>query len=183
MKHKRKEYEYIIKNDLVYINLYQRDGSKHTTIINLSKLNDFLNYNGSWYVSYYKTTNDYYVRTTKYLGTINGKPKRKPIYLHNFLLGFPNAEHIDHKNNNTLDNRIENLRKSKQRDNLKNRQKQNSNNKSGYRNVCLMGHKYRVQLQVRGKNHLFPNKFDNVNDAGKFAKEMREKYYGNYSGN
>jgi len=102
--------------------------------------------------------------------------------LHSFLLGFSKSRDVDHKNNNTLDNRLENLRISKRKDNSKNRNKLNNNNKSGYRNVCMIEGYWRIQLQRDDKNYRFPEKFTNVHEAGKFAEEMRQKYYGKFAG-
>ena len=82
----------------------------------------------------------------------------------------------------TLDNRRKNLRITDHSDNLKNRQGKNKNNKSGYRNVCMMSGKWRVQLMVEGKRILFKEKFTDVNEAGKFAEDMRIKYYGKFTG-
>jgi hypothetical protein len=40
-----------------------------------------------------------------------------------------------------------------------------------------------VQLQVNGKNtHLGRFKKDQLEEAGKFAEEMRQKYYGVFAG-
>ena len=68
-------------------------------------------------------------------------------------------------------------------ENLKNRKGRNSNNKSGYRNVSWDGYKWIVQLQVNGKNTClgrFPE--NELEQAGKFAEEMRQKYYGKFAG-
>ena len=54
----------------------------------------------------------------------------------------------------------------------------NKNNKTGFRNVCWVNseNKFRVQLQINGKNKVLGN-FDDVNEANLFAIEMRKKYY------
>ena len=69
--------------------------------------------------------------------------------------------------------------------NLRNRKGKNSNNKSGYRNVCFdkRENAWIVQLQIDGKCKRvgkFPE--DQLEEAAKFAKEMREKYYGDFAG-
>jgi hypothetical protein len=38
-----------------------------------------------------------------------------------------------------------------------------------------------VQLQIEGKNERL-GKFKDVHEAGKFAEEMRQKYYGEFAG-
>jgi hypothetical protein len=51
----------------------------------------------------------------------------------------------------------------------------------GYRNVSLIKGKWVVQLQIDGKNTKLGS-FDDVHEAGKFAEEMRQKYYGEFAG-
>jgi hypothetical protein len=96
---------------------------------------------------------------------------------------FSKGQYVDHISHNTLDNRKENLRVVENRNNLKHRKSRNSNNKSGYRNVCWSNGemKWLVQLQVNGKNTML-GKFDDVHEAGKFAEEMRIIHYGKYAG-
>lgn len=40
---------------------------------------------------------------------------------------------------------------------------------------------YHVQLQINGKNKVL-GKFSDVHEAGRFAEEMRQKYYGEFAG-
>lgn len=177
------KYNYTIKGTVVYIDLYQKNGSKHVAVIDKNKLSDFLNYKYSWNIGYHGGgINEYYVRATQYLGTINGKPKYKTILLHDFVLDFPNWKNIDHINNNSLDSRISNLRESTISTNSRNRYSKNINNTSGYRNVSFIRGYWRVQLQKDGKNHLFPEKFTDVDEAGKFADKMRKQFYGKFAG-
>ena len=90
---------------------------------------------------------------------------------------------VDHINHNTLDNRKCNLRVITQKKNLRNRNSRNINNKSGYRNVSWNSryNNWSVQLQINGKNKIL-GRFDNVDEAGRFAEEMRKKYYGEFAG-
>ena len=98
-------------------------------------------------------------------------------------MGAGNKEYVDHEDNNTLNNCRDNLRLSVNKDNLTNRKGRNSNNKSGYRNVSWNGSGWSVQLQVEGKNTTLKRfKKDEVDEAGLFAKEMRQKYYGEFAG-
>lgn len=135
-----------------------------------------------WYVCYYKNLDTFYARSTIYKGIENGKMKNEPILLHKFLLQKFNPDSIDHKNYNGLDNREENLRMTDYPTNSKNRETRNSNNTSGYRNVTWMNGYWRIQLQIDGKNYLFPEKFTDVDEAGIFAEQMRQKYYGEFAG-
>ena len=91
---------------------------------------------------------------------------------------------IDHINTNIRDNRKENLRVISVSDNGKNRAKRNRNNKSGYRNVSWDASAWVVQIQENGRGTCL-GRFskDKLEEAGKFAEKMRQKYYGEYAGN
>ena len=81
-------------------------------------------------------------------------------------------------------NRKENLRVILPNENLRNRESRNINNKSGFRNVSWDGHRWVVQLQINGKCVAlgrFP--YEQLEQAGLFAEQMRQKYYGEYAGN
>ena len=153
----------------------QRDGKIHEVIIDSEDLEKFLTYKYKWGVYFDPHINSFYVRATVY-GYGN-------VYLHRFLLNLDESNvFVDHKTNNTLDNRKKNLRQSTSGNNSKNRKSANSNNTSGYRNVSFINGHWRVQLQVDGKNKLFPEKFEDLHEAGTFAKQMRLKYYGEFAG-
>jgi len=129
----------------------------------------------------------YYVKYSEYLGKVNGKPKYKNRYLHRLLFSDRNLtrkDKIDHRNHNTLDNRRNNLRITTDLHNLKNRTAKNKNNTSGYRNVswCKRKQQWMVQLQINKKNKVL-GYFDDKDEAGKFAAEMRALYYGEFAGN
>lgn len=182
---------YIIENrynittdgDVSYIHIKQRDGSSHDIILDTWNLERVVGFKYKWHVCYYKNPDTYYARATIYEGVENGKIRNAPILLHKFLLEKFNPESIDHKNYNGLDNREENLRITDYKTNSKNREGRNSNNTSGYRNVSKINGYWRIQLQIDGKNYLFPEKFEDVHEAGIFAKQMRQKHYGDFAGN
>ena len=96
-----------------------------------------------------------------------------------------NDQHIHHRNHNTLDNRKENLELISITENSRHRKGKNKNNTTGYRNVMYnkryKNKPYHVQLQIDGKNKVL-GKFSDVDEAGTFAEEMRQKYYGEYAG-
>ena len=137
-----------------------------------------------WHVWFSPNTQSWYVRATNYLGLINGKPKYDSTMLHRFILNVNKRVVVDHYDHDTLNNRKQNLRISEYAENDKHRSGENKNNTSGYRNVCWkkQSQKWIVQLQINKKNKILGS-FDNVDEAGKFAKKMREKYYGEYKGN
>lgn len=81
-------------------------------------------------------------------------------------------------NHDTLDNRKQNLKRKSTSENAMNRKGKNKNNKSGYRNVFweTRSHKWVVSLCINN-NRMRLGEFDDVDKAGQFAKQMRQKYY------
>jgi hypothetical protein len=165
--------------------LDRRDGSAMEALIDTTDLDIVLGFKYKWCTSYCEHTNSYYACATIYQGIINGKPKYTSIRLSTYLINHPYiiGKTADHKNSDTLDYRRKNLRLIEDEDNSKNRKSKNSNNKSGYRNVCWCNttQKWIVQLQINGKNKVL-GRFDDVHEAGAFAELMRQKYYGEYAG-
>ena len=178
--------EYIIEGDITRILITRKDGKLFETIVNTYKIPFLKELNYHWHIWEAKNGN-YYVRYTKYFGMVDGKPKYRLPYLHHFLMDGEEYNWnivYDHINHNTLDNRVENLRVLPRKENCKNRSRTNSNNKTGYRNICEYGGKLLVQLQVDGKNKkLGTFELDELDRAIIFAEEMRQKYYGKFAGN
>jgi hypothetical protein len=152
--------------------------------IDLIDLDKLINFKYSWHVSYIKSSDTYYARSTVYEGY--GKSNSKMLYMHRFIMGtYENGIDVDHIDGDGLENRRFNLRPTETIFNLFNRTKINSNNTSGYRNVSLdkRTNEWIVQLQINRKNKVlgrFP--YDQLEEAGKFAEEMRKKYYGDFAG-
>ena len=135
----------------------------------------------AWHLKYDYRANKYYANTTIYLGSTGGR-KYTTKDMQSFLLDTEkNKIVVDHINGNRLDNRESNLRVCKANENTTHRKARNSNNKTGYRNVCFTGGIFVVQLQVNGRNKVL-GRFDDVDEAGAFAEEMRQKYYRQFSG-
>ena len=175
--------EYKIIDDYVIIYIKKRTREIFETYIDLEDFEKVKSYNLKWSVRLEQHTNSYYVQSSKYLGIINGKLNYRTVYLHRIILNIdniPNGRDIipHHKNHDTLDNRRYNLEIKNTADNSVNRKEINKNNKSGYRNVSWNSKKkkWSVQLQINGKNTVL-KMFDDVHEAGKYAKEMRQKYY------
>lgn len=139
--------------------------------------------NRYWHTHWREDLNNHYVASNRYIGVFNGKVKSQTIYLHNYIMKPPKGMVVDHINHNTIDNRKSNLRLVNMSDNAKNRKGRNINNTTGYRNVSYdkTNKTYVVQLQINGKNKVF-GRFKDVHEAGRVAREMREKYYGEYAG-
>lgn len=170
--------EYEIKGNITEIYIKQRNSKIHIVLIDTENLSKLINFGHRWHVQLNNHTNSYYAHATIY----NKNSKLRNITMQSFLFKCRTHEIPDHINNNGLDNRKDNIRICLNKQNLKNRKSKNSNNTSGHRNVTWMSGRWRVQLQINGKNHLFKEKFDDVNKAGKFAEEMRSKFYGKFAG-
>lgn len=110
-----------------------------------------------------------------------GRKRYTSLMLSRFVVDAPRGLVVDHINHDTMDNRKENLRVIEPSENSMNRVGPNKNSVSGYRNVSWMNGKWCVQLQINGVNSVLGT-FDDVDEAGNFAKEMRKKYYGEFSG-
>lgn len=178
---KKKGNNYIVdtENNIVKIELHRRNEESLWTIIDLEDLERVINFPYTWYAKLNKSIGKYYVYASEY----QPKTKRcKPIFLHQFIME-ANGKIVDHRNNDGLDNRKSNLRMATDKNNSTNRRSRNKNNSSGYRNVSWSESygKWIVQMQVNKKNTIL-GKFDDVHEAGKFAEEMRQKYYGEYAG-
>ncbi|MCM3273765.1 HNH endonuclease [Paenibacillus elgii] len=176
---KRKFNDYEIRGDTAVKFIKKRDGQILETLIDTEDLPRLIEYNRSWSSALNKRNKQgifYYALLTTYPYPEN-KRKGKTLYLHTFIANAPEGYVVDHRNKDTLDNRKNNLRVTDQSVNMKNRSGINRNNRTGYRNVTLIDGKYIVQLQIEGKNTRLGT-FDDADEAGEFAKKMRQKYYG-----
>lgn len=176
--------EYAINEKEEYATLFytNRKGESYEILVDLDDFYKLKELNSSWFIVK-KRSNRVYAQASIYIGKINGEYKYNIIQLQRYLLDADKGFHIDHINHNPLDCRKKNLRIATIGENIRNRKSKNSNNKSGYRNVSWSKDekKWIVQLQVNGKNTRL-GKFDDIHEAGQFAKEMRNKYYGEYAG-
>ena len=80
----------------------------------------------------------------------NAQGKRREIGLHRQILDDPSDQFVDHRDNNGLNNRRENLRAATAKQNCHNQQLR-VNNTSGFKGVSQSGSKWRVHLGVNGK--------------------------------
>lgn len=102
----------------------------------------------------------------------------KTIKMHQLIM---DDKYIDHKNHNTLDNRKQNLRKSNDLLNSRNRSL-SSNNTSGYKGVCwrTREQKWRAYITYEGKR-IELGLYDDINDAVKARRKADEKYFKEWS--
>jgi len=95
---------------------------------------------------------------------------------------------VDHKNQNKLDNRKENLRFIPQYNNLQNRKGANSNSSTGVRNVNLITRyggkqEYWVQICKNGERFKWEFGLHEFDKACLFAEEKRKELFGEFAGN
>lgn len=177
----KNKFKHMGNNTVIY--LVDRKNIIRETLIDKKNFDLVNSYNGTFFAAYIKKANKWYCRISLYRGIKNKRPTYKVEYLHRIILNIKNNKiRIDHKNHNGLNNLESNLRISNAITNSTHRIKINSNNTSGYRNVTWINGFWRIQLQVDNKNHLFREKFNDINLANLFAKQMRLKYYGKFSG-
>lgn len=100
------------------------------------------------------------------------------LYHHGYLPKF-----LDHINGNKNDNRIENLRECTTQQNTFNH-KLRLDNTTGYKHIYKEANskKFRVRIQINGKNINFGNYFD-IDYAKFIAEAMRHKYHGEFANN
>ncbi len=184
MANHKKGNNYIVdkENNIAKIELHRRNKENLWVTIDLEDLERVIKFPYTWFaLKYNSATDDLYAGCSEYHPELK---QSRPYYLHQFITGIRDKR-IDHINTNIRDNRKENLRVISVSDNGRNRAKRNVNNKSGYRNACWLK-KYNawvVQLQINGRNTLlgkFPK--EQLKEAGKFAEQMRQKYYGEFAG-
>jgi len=107
------------------------------------------------------------------------KPKRYiALYMHRQVLNFPDAEYIDHRNNEGFDNRKANIRPATRAQNNYNRQKYSNNSYSKYKGVGFKrkGKKWSAQIGL-GNKMIFLGYFKNEIDAAKAYDRAAKKYY------
>lgn len=181
---KKKFNDYKIEGERVIVYLKNRLKETKECYIDLKNLQKLIDFGHSWYPYYNISSDAYYARCSTYEPVDNGAPKRGILYMHHFIKPINKGEVVDHIDNNELNNCESNLRVVTQTENAKNRTTKNKNNKSGYRNVfwAEKDKLWVVYLQINKKNTRMGS-FKDVHEAGKFAEEMRKKYYGEYRGN
>lgn len=94
---------------------------------------------------------------------------------------FKSEEELDHKNNNQLDDDIENLRLATRIDNVRNRKK-TSNNKSGYKGVFIRKDTGAIcaRIGLHGKS-IYLGQFENIEDAHKAYMKAAQELYGEFA--
>lgn len=173
----------ILNNEESEFYVINRKNEQFTIKVDTEDLTRLIKFGRPWHVAFLPNSSTYYASCCERLKTEGGEKICNILYLHRWVLNYSGNNLIDHVDHDPLNNRKINLRITDIPDNSKHRGKRNKNNKSGYRNVCwhTRESKWCVQLMINGKNTVL-GKFDNVDEAGIFAEQMRKKYYGEFAG-
>jgi hypothetical protein len=113
--------------------------------------------------------NQYYAETT-----IN----KKKVFMHRFLMGFPDKKNVDHIDGNGLNNQKTNLRICTQFGNTKNRIG-NQISTSKYKGVCKHRGRWLCQIHI-GEEKYFLGYFDSEIDAAHRYDYEAIKYHGEF---
>jgi hypothetical protein len=173
------KYKYVVENEITKIYFKDKTEVEREVLIDTLNLDKFLKFKYKWSLKYYRNIDGFYVAATEYLG-VNCKPMYRTVLLHKYLTGLNGNEQVDHINNNTLDTRLINLRKTDNIKNAMNRSGNNKNNTSGERNVSWSNstNKWLVQLQVNGRNTCFGRfDYEDLDKAKELARLKRKELY------
>lgn len=102
-------------------------------------------------------------------------------YMHRLLMGEPADQQVDHRNGDSLDNRISNLRLASNTENSRNA-RLGKNNTSGYKGVTwdASRQQWRAQIMVNKKN-LFLGRFDNTEESALAYNQAALHYHGEFA--
>lgn len=135
----------------------------------LSRVQEFPN---AWCVHWDPTINNFYCRGK--VQRPNGK--RETIYLHRWLTACPADLQVDHFDNDTLNNRRENLRIVSGSGNQQNPKGPQRNNKSGVLGVYWNKRwgKWVGKIELSGEQ-IYLGSYRNISEAANAVKEARAK--------
>jgi len=106
----------------------------------------------------------------------------RTVYLHRVIMNAPKGLLVDHRNNNGLDNRRENLRLATHSQNMINRPKTKSKTTSRFVGVYFQKNRGKWAARINyQKNQIWLGRFDNEIDAAKAYDAAAKKYHGEFA--
>jgi hypothetical protein len=159
---------YKVDGEKTIIFLRRKTGETLETIVDTNDLSKLKNFDVNWYAAYDPKGDCFYVQAWK---------NEKTFILHRFLLDYPKGKVVDHKNHNTLDNRMHNLRALNYSGNGQNRAGAQKDSKSGVRGIhWVVKHKrWRVQATINGKK-LYFGMYRDLEKAKQVITEFRKEF-------
>jgi hypothetical protein len=161
-----RNYEGEIKDGVVYMYLRKRDGREYTVLFDEEELCWLAELKSSWYV------NEYSPGKVRVQGRVLVDGVRTRISMHQLFV--PNAELVDHINNNALDNRKCNLRPADKSQNAQNSSNLRSDNKSGVRGVWWRTSMSKWCAQVNVDGVCFTLGYFKLNDLKEAEKAVKK---------
>lgn len=127
-----------------------------------------------WVASYDPSVKGYYA--TRQQGTLLGQ---KTIKMHRVIMNAPIGMLVDHRDHDTLNNQVYNLRLATKAQNNRNSRKR-IDNISGYKGVHPCRNKWRAMITFEGKLiHL--GYFNDIESAARAYDQAARKYHGEFA--
>lgn len=131
-----------------------------------------------WHAAYDPRTRSFYARRAP---RVAGKKVMVPM--HREIMGFPKGLFVDHKNNDSLDNRRSNLRLATPSQNRQNQRRANMDNPTGYKGVDrphpITG-RFRARI-VLNRKYINLGFFATAEEAAQAYGEAADRLYGEFA--
>ena len=163
--------DYEIRGDVTAIILSSPKYGKMETIISTKQFdlaNEFMN---TWYAKYEPKTNSFYA-----VGNMTVSQGKRRVYgLHQWLCGLPGGLIVDHKNHDTLNNTVDNLRILTRGQNRQNLKGASRSSKSGARGVTWNHRckRWQARMWIDGEFH-YIGQFETIEEADDAAIKARK---------
>lgn len=148
------------------IQLKRRSGEIIHCHVDSADLPKLLAFNVSWYAAWNPKAKRFYVDCSR---KVNGT--WRTLSLHRFLMDEPEGLEIDHWNQESLDNRRENLRIATKSQNMMNRSGARSDSKTGHRAISHAYGKFMLKVTINGKK-TYIGLFKTIEDAIAVRKQF-----------